>query len=113
VPKRILEEKVIPIPKVKELLESMDEDELDPFQRRTLDYAVKFSKINADKAEGLIADLIRSYSLEREIAVQLVNCMPSSVEELRAFFLAGKRKILASSQLEQILKLIDGYRERQ
>jgi DNA-directed RNA polymerase subunit F len=41
--------------------------------------------------------------------VQIVNCMPKSVEELRVF-LAGGRKIIETSKLEAIVRLLDEHR---
>ena len=105
-----VEEKKLTIPQVKKLLESMGEENLDQFQRRTLDYISKFSKLDADNAEKLVEKLVTEFDLENEEAVQIVNCMPKSVEELRVF-LAGGRKIIEASKLEAIVKLLDENRK--
>ncbi len=112
-PKKCLQEKVIPISEVKKILETKSGAELDQFQQRTLDYTVKFSKIDPKRAEELVNKLVEKFALEIEEAVQIVNCMPSSVEELRVFFTAGKRKIIASTQLEEMLKFLDEYRKKE
>jgi DNA-directed RNA polymerase subunit F len=103
-------EKVLTLPQVKKLLESMGEENLDQFQRRTFDYLSKFSKIDADSAEKLLEKLVGEFGLEEDEAVQIVNCMPKSVEELRVF-LAGGRKIIEASKLESIVALLNKYRE--
>ncbi|MEM3579496.1 MAG: RNA polymerase Rpb4 [Candidatus Bathyarchaeia archaeon] len=103
-------EKKLTLPQVKKLLESMGEENLDQFQRRTLDYVSKFSKVDAEVAEKLVETLVKEFGLEEEEAVQVVNCMPQSVEELR-IFLAGGRKIIETSKLEAIVNLLNENRK--
>jgi len=95
---------------VKALLQSLGEENLDQFQRRSLDYTAKFSKIDAASAEKLLVELKETGMMEEEEAVQIVNCMPKTVDELRVF-LAGGRKIVETSKLESILSLLDKYRK--
>jgi DNA-directed RNA polymerase subunit F len=103
-------EKKLTLPQVKELLESMGEENLDQFQRRTLDYLSKFSKVDAKDAVKLVERLVTEFGLEDEEAVQVVNCLPKSVDELRVF-LAGGRKIIEASKLDAIVRLLDEYRK--
>jgi DNA-directed RNA polymerase subunit F len=105
-----VKEKTLTLPQVKKLLESMGEENLDQFQRRTLDYLSKFSKTDAEAAEKLVEKLVAEFDLEEDDAVQIVNCMPKSVEELRTFF-AGGRKIVETSKLEAIVNLLDEIRK--
>jgi len=105
-----VEEKKLTLPQVKKLLESMSEDTLDQFKRRTLDYLSKFSKVDAETAEKLVEKLVTEFGLDIDEAIQIVNCMPKSVEELRVF-LAGGRKIIESSKLEAIVKLLNEHRK--
>jgi DNA-directed RNA polymerase subunit F len=81
-------------------LERAKEEELGEFQRRTLDYASKFSKIPPAKAEKLV----------KEDAIQIANTLPRYIEELRTI-LTVKGRIIGAAQLEDILKLVNGYRE--
>ena len=103
-------EKALTLPEVKKSLESLGEENLDQFQRRTLDYASKFSKVEAESAEKVVKKLVKEFGLETEGAIQIVNCMPKSIEELRVFLGAG-RKIIETSKLEAIVNLIDEHRE--
>lgn len=107
--KRELEEKKLTLPQVKKLLESLGEENLDQFQRRTLDYVAKFSKVDSETAEKLLEKLEVVFDLEEGEAVQIVNCMPETVEELRVF-LAGGRKIIETSKLEAIVQLLNESR---
>ena len=103
-------EKILSIPQVKKLLESLGEENLNQFQRRTLDFASKFAKTDAESAEKLIDKLVVDFDLENEEAVQIVNCMPQSIEEVKVF-LGGGRKIISASKLESITNLVNSHRK--
>ncbi|MEM1565674.1 MAG: RNA polymerase Rpb4 [Candidatus Bathyarchaeia archaeon] len=104
-----VKEKLLTIPQVKKILEGIGEENLDQFQRRVLDYASKFSKVDAETAEILVRKLVEEFGLEEAEAVQIVNCMPTSIEELRVF-LGGGRKIVEASKLEAMVKLLNEHR---
>ena len=110
--KKALRERSLTIPEVKKLLESLGEDKLDQFQRRSLDYASKFSRVEPEKAEMLVKALVEKFGLEEDEAIQVVNTMPESVEEIRVF-LAGGRKIVETSKLQEILNLLNEYRKKE
>jgi len=107
--KRELSENRLTLPQVKKLLEAIGEENLDQFQRRTLDYVNKFSKVNAAKAKKLLEKLVKEFDLDEAEAVQVVNCMPETVDELRVF-LAGGRKIIETAKLEAIISLLNESR---
>jgi DNA-directed RNA polymerase subunit F len=102
-------EKRLTLPQVKSVLEEIGEENLDQFQRRTLDYVNKFSKVDAKAAEKLLEKLMKEFDLEEAEAVQVVNCMPETVDELRVFLASG-RKIIETAKLEAIVKLLDDSR---
>ncbi len=106
---RELSETKLTLPQVKKVLESIGEENLDQFQRRTLDYVSKFSKVDPVKAEELLAMLIKEYELDEVEAVQIINCMPETVDELRVF-LAGGRKIIETGKLEKIVSILNESR---
>jgi DNA-directed RNA polymerase subunit F len=107
--KRELSENRLTLPQVKKVLESVGEENLDQFQRRTLDYVNKFSKVEAEKAEELLQRLVKEYELDEAEAVQIINCMPETVDELRVF-LAGGKKIIEAQKLSQIVELLNENR---
>ena len=107
--RKILKVQPITVPQVRDLLMDIGEENLDQFQRRTLDYASKFSKLSSDSAEKLLKELREEAGLSEEEAVQIVNCMPKSIEELRVFLASG-RMIVETSKLEFILSLLNKYR---
>ncbi|MCW4031755.1 MAG: RNA polymerase Rpb4 [Candidatus Bathyarchaeota archaeon] len=102
-------EKRLALPQVKSALEAIGEENLDQFQRRTLDYVKKFSKVDAKVAKKLLEKLIKKFDLEEAEVVQIVNCMPETVDELR-IFLASGRKIIETAKLEAIISLLNDNR---
>jgi len=111
-PRKVFKERIITLPQVSEILKAIGEENLDQFQRRSLDYAAKFSKVNAKVIEEILKKLTEEFGLEEEEAVQIVNCMPESIEEIRTF-LAGGRRIIETSKLEGILDLLNKYRKQE
>jgi len=112
VPRKALKERSVTVPQVKATLEAIGEERLNQFQRRTLDYAAKFSKVDSDMAETLVNKLVKQFELEEEEAVQIINCMPESIQEIRVF-LAGGRRMMETSKLERMLAFLDEYRKRE
>ena len=108
-PKNIISQTYISIPEVRKKLEERTLEELNQFQRRTLDYTIKFTKIDSEKAQELKKELIEKFSIDEKSAVQIVNCMPSTVEEMRSFFAASRPRIVATTQLEEVLKIVLKY----
>jgi DNA-directed RNA polymerase subunit F len=107
--KRELSESRLTLPQVKKALEEIGAENLDQFQRRTLDYASKFSKVDPAKAVELVAKLVKEYELDEVEAVQIINCMPETIDELRVF-LAGGRKIIETSKLALVVELLNESR---
>jgi len=108
-PRKLIDAKPITTAEARRILERASEDQLGEFQRRTRDYTIKFSKIAAGKAEKLIRDLCEKHQLERKDAIQIANCMPSSIEEIRTV-LAVKGRVFTTDQLEGVLKTLSAYR---
>ncbi len=110
--RKALKEQIVTVPQVKETLESIGEERLDQLQRRSLDYATKFTKTDSQEIEKFLNILREKFELEEEEAVQIVNAMPESIQELRVF-LAGGRKIIETSKLEKILAFLNKYRKKE
>src|SRR5438034_3680291 len=79
--RKIMMEKAITNAEAKGVLEKVKEEELGEFQRRTLDFTRRFSKIPADRAAKLVEELSSELQLDRNDAIQIVNTLPQSVEE--------------------------------
>jgi len=107
--KRELSETKLSLPQVKRELLAIGEENLDQYQRRTLDYVSKFTKIEDAGAAGLLERLVKEFGLDEDEAVQVINCAPESVDELR-IFLAGGKKIIETTKLEAIVALLNDNR---
>ena len=99
-PMKVVSRKEITISEARDLLATIEDP--DQFQLRTLDYANKFSKTEVTKPEELVKVLIEKFMIERKDAVQVINCMPKSIQELRIFFSTGRKRIILTSQLEEM-----------
>jgi DNA-directed RNA polymerase subunit F len=107
-PQRIVEKKTVSIAEAKSLLEKVEEP--NQFQLRTIEYVTKFSKVEGGKAQELTDRLMQEFEIERSDAIAVVNCMPTSIEELRAFFYSGRKRLILTSQLEGMITILNGYR---
>jgi DNA-directed RNA polymerase subunit F len=110
--RKALKERTITVPHVKEALESIGEERLDQFQRRSLDYATKFTKVDSEQVDIILSKLTKDFDVAEEEAVQMINAMPQSIQEIRVF-LAGGRKIIETSKLEKILNFLNKYRKKE
>ncbi len=103
----IVKKSVITLPEVKEYLEKVKEEDMDQIQRWTYDYVREFAKIDAQKAREMKARLVEECNLSEEEAAEIINVMPTTLEELRAFTFGWKRLILTDT-LARILAILQG-----
>jgi DNA-directed RNA polymerase subunit F len=106
----VLDRKEITVAEAKKLLEAQGEN-LDPLQRRVLDYATKFSKLSPEDSLKMVEELTKDDLIEKSVAVQIVNSIPESVEELRAFL--GRQRIISEEAINAIIGIIKKYRSSQ
>jgi DNA-directed RNA polymerase subunit F len=107
---KITKKEMIALPDVKEILEGKKVDEMDQIQRWTYDYVNKFSKITRKQAQKLVSELVSQCGLTEEEAVEIVNILPTTLEEIRAFTFGWKKLILTSTS-ESILQKITAVHE--
>jgi DNA-directed RNA polymerase subunit F len=103
----MVEKREITVSEAKALLETKAE-ELDPLQRRVLDYTIRFSKIESSDSVKLVDELIEKGEIDRQLAVQLANCMPDSIAEIRTFL--GRQRIISEEAIGSILTIIKKYK---
>jgi DNA-directed RNA polymerase subunit F len=82
-------------------------EELDPLQRRVLEYTIRFSRLDSVSAEELVEELVKETDINRGLAVQIVNSMPKSIPEVRTFL--GRQRIIAEDSIARILRIIEKY----
>jgi len=84
--RKILEEQPVSMSQVEAMLKERKKDsELIYEQKKTLQYAKEFAKIDEKKAEELIAEL-EAAKIERKVAVKVADIMPRNKSELRILF---------------------------
>ncbi|PVU73024.1 RNA polymerase Rpb4 [Vulcanisaeta sp. SCGC AB-777_J10] len=71
----------------------------------TLDYLRKFSKVNPDKARELVSELMKRFGLARLTAIQVVNVLPQTTEELR-ILLGSEKREFTDKDIEDMLNLL-------
>jgi DNA-directed RNA polymerase subunit F len=101
----IIKKEVITLPQVKKVLETIKPDEMDQIQRWTYDYVRKFAKTDSELAEKMVRRLVEECELKPEEAIEIVNIMPTSIEELRAFTY-GWKKLILTETLEKMLNIL-------
>ena len=103
----VAEKKEITVAEARRLL--MDKaEELDPLQRRVLEYTIRFAKLDSESAKEIVEELMKEAQIDRGLAVQIANAMPATVPEIRTFL--GRQRIIAEDTMNQILGIIDKYR---
>ena len=104
------EKKILTLSEAHQILEKIDVEKADQIQKRTLDYTSKFAKITVESSKKLRKQLESDCGLSTEEAVEVINIMPKSIEELRTFT-AGWRKLLPTETLEKMLKILKSAKE--
>jgi DNA-directed RNA polymerase subunit F len=102
----IEEKKPVTVAEARKILEEHLED-LDPLQRRVHDYTVRFTKLDPERINEMVGELIEA-GVERVLAVQIANSLPESIGEVRTFL--GRRRIIAEDLMTTILGIIEKYR---
>ncbi len=75
-------------------------------QKRLLTYLSKFTKVNdPKKARDVVDKLVKTFNLKEEHAIMLVNILPKSEEELKAY-LYKDYPLLGSSDYKEMLNLL-------
>lgn len=101
----IIKKEVITLPQVKETLEAVKPDEMDQIQRWTYDYIRKFAKTDSQSAVKMVKQLVEQCELKEEEAVEVVNILPTTLEELRAFTF-GWKKLILTETLEKMMNIL-------
>jgi len=104
--RRIISEKDITISEANKALKAKKEEELDQFQRRTIEYTSKFSKLDPERAEKLIEQLFQETGIPRKEAIMIINILPRRAEELIGLFSSSMKRIMSKADAEKILKIV-------
>lgn len=106
--RKILEEKIVSVPEVKEILSNLEKqigrEQFDSFQEATIEYAETFAKVNAKKGLKIKKMLMKDYNMSEQQAIIVVNIIPNSIEELRTIFEKDvKMSKLKNDELQEMI----------
>jgi DNA-directed RNA polymerase subunit F len=101
----IIKKEVITLSQVKAILGIVKTDDMDQIQRWTYDYVGKFAKTDSKTAMKMVKKLVEECELKEEEAVEVVNVLPLSLEELRAFSF-GWKKLVRTETLEKMQSIL-------
>lgn len=107
--KKVIETEPITIAEAKEMLEESSES-YDPTyeQNLAIDHVTKFSKLDVETAQKLVNEL--QEIIKKTQAIKIADVMPVNLADLRLMF-AKERGSHKKEELEEILKIINKYRE--
>jgi len=116
--KEIIKEEVLTLAEAKEILvtltermkeaEGREEEEVRYEQRKALEHASKFAKLDVEDSKALISDLMKLKKMNNNIAVRIADLMPRSKNEVRAIY-AKEQFTLSEEDIEEILDCIARY----
>ena len=104
--KKIIEKEAISLPELKNRIDKfkdMGDEQLNTIQRKMIEYVDKFSKIPSEKAVDIKKRLVEELELDDEKAVQIINIMPKTPEEIREIFY---EKVIIGDLPQKILEII-------
>ncbi|MFW9831530.1 MAG: RNA polymerase Rpb4 family protein [Candidatus Thorarchaeota archaeon] len=105
--KEIVESQPLTLAEVKNTLTKRGKKaELSYIQRVTFDHTVKFSSLQARSARTLVNKLVKKFEMEESLAIQIVDIVPTTTEEL-ASFLARAPRTYTADEVTEILELLE------
>lgn len=102
--KELIDEKAIPLSKVKEILSEQKKDNTLTYEQKTVyDYAKEFSKANSTKVEKVIEEL-KNEGISDRLAIKVVDIKPKTKEEIMLIF-ERSRTDLNEEKIKKIIEL--------
>jgi len=109
--KGIISEERVTLPVVRGVLLGVEseriaaEEEMSYEFRRSIEHANKLAKTSPEKADALVAGLLKMEKMKPEIAYRIANIMPKTRDEVRAIF-AKERYTLSPEELDKIIEQV-------
>ncbi len=120
--KEVLNESILTLADARELLKDLvaamkqpggeeweEEEEVRYEQRKALEHTTKFARLSVEDSRALMSELLNLEKMNERIAVQIVNLMPGSKNEVRAIY-AKENFTLTEDDIEAILDCVARYR---
>lgn len=112
--KKIVSEELLTLPEVRDALNQIRDErekagvELRYEQRRAVEHANAFSKIDGPKSREMVNELLTLEKMKLDIAIKIANLCPRSKDELRSIY-AKERFTLTDAELKTILDIVAKY----
>jgi DNA-directed RNA polymerase subunit F len=109
--KGITSEEKVTLPELRAVLLGVEseriaaEKEMSYEFRRSIEHANQLAKTTPEKAQALVADLLKMEKMKPEIAYRIANIMPKTRDEVRAIF-AKERYTLSPEELDKIIETV-------
>ncbi len=101
------------VAEVKEIMEAQKASrELGFEQQVTMEYSQKVAKLDAKKAQKLVAELEKTEKLSPEVAVKIVDMLPANKEQLMVI-VSKERYTLSEKEVEHVLGLLHGKAKKE
>jgi DNA-directed RNA polymerase subunit F len=110
--KKILEAEPLTLAEVKQSLTKRGRKaELSYIQRVTLEHTIRFSPLTARITRSIVKKLVKKFDMEEALAIQLVDIVPTTAEELASFLVKTSRTYSEEEQ-EKILEILETPRKK-
>jgi len=112
--KKVISEELITLPEVRDTLNAIRDgrekagQELRYEQKRAVEHANKFSRIEAKASRDMVNELLTLEKMKLDIAVKIANLCPRTKDELRAIY-AKERFTLNEAELKAILDIVGKF----
>ncbi|MHB8164280.1 MAG: RNA polymerase Rpb4 family protein [Methanoregula sp.] len=109
--KGIISEEKVTLPEVRGVLLAVEservaaEKEMSYEFRRCIEHANQLTKTTPEKAQALVAGLLKMEKMKPEIAYRIANIMPKTRDEVRAIY-AKERFTLLPEEVDAIVELV-------
>jgi DNA-directed RNA polymerase subunit F len=109
--KGIISEEKVTLPEMRGVLLAVEservaaEKEMSYEFRRCVEHANQLTKTTPEKAQALVADLLKLEKMKPEIAYRIANIMPKTRDEVRAIY-AKERFTLSPEEVDNIVELV-------
>jgi len=109
--KGIISEEKVTLPEMRGVLLAVEseriaaEKEMSYEFRRCVEHANQLMKTTPEKAQDLVAELLKLEKMKPEIAFRIANIMPKTRDEVRAIY-AKERFTLLPEEVDNIIELV-------
>ena len=106
----ILKEEVVPLSKVKEILSKRSPKDLTYEQKKALDHAKEFIKLNDNEIKSLMEELkaLEIRKLKDKQIIKILDILPKNMEQLKVI-LTETDLTFKTSELEKIMQVVKKY----